>query len=63
MSFFRYEYCSVYEICPQSGTPHLTKVAHLDFDPIIKDPPAYLLPGKVIWFRFYEDRIVFRVWD
>jgi hypothetical protein len=57
-----YEYCSVYEIYPQSETPHLTKVAHLDFDPT-KDPPAYLLPGKVIWFGFYEDRIVFRVWD
>ena len=60
--FFRYEDCSVYEIYPQSETPHLTKIAHLDFDPA-KDPPAHLLPGIVIWYGFYEDRIVFRVWD
>ena len=61
-SFFRYGDCSVYEIYPQSETPHLTKIAHLDFDPTM-NPPADLLPGTVIWFGFYEDRIVFRVWD
>ena len=61
-SFFRYENCSVYEIYPQSETPHLTQIAHLDFDHF-ENPSFYLLPGTVIWYRFYADRIVFRVWD
>ena len=61
-SFFRYEDCSVCEIYPQSETPHLTQIAHLDFNPT-KDPPAHLLPGTVLWYGFYGDRIVFRVWD
>ena len=60
--FLRYENGSVFEIYPQSKTPHLTQIAHLDFDPF-KDPPAHLLPGIVIWYGFYEDKIVFRVWD
>ena len=60
--FFRYIECSVYEIYPQSESPHLTKIAHLDFNPT-KDPPAHLLPGTVIWSGFYHDRIVFQVWD
>ncbi|KAF8802153.1 hypothetical protein BYT27DRAFT_6771427 [Phlegmacium glaucopus] len=54
--------CSVYEVYPQSETPQLTQIAHLDFDSS-KDPPAYLLPDRVIWSAFYEDMIVFRVWD
>ena len=61
-SFFRYKNCSVYEIYPQSETPHLTQIAHLDFDHF-ENPSFYLLPGTVIWYRFYADRIVFRVWD
>ena len=60
---FRYKNCSVYEIYPQSETPHLTQIAYLNFDPS-KDPPAHLLPATVVWYGFYEDnRIVFRVWD
>ena len=61
-SFFRNVNCSVYEIYPQSENPHLTEVAHLDFDPS-KDSPAHLLvlPGTVIWYDYYEDRIVFWV--
>ena len=54
--------CSVYEIYPQSETPQLIQIAHLDFDPSM-DPPARLLPDKVIWYGFYEDKMVFRVWD
>ena len=63
-SIFRWKsYCSVYEIYPQSESPHLTKIAHLDFSPT-KDPPVHLLPETVIWFAFYPDkRIVFKVWD
>jgi len=47
---------------PQSETPQLIQIAHLDFDPTT-DPPAHLLSDKVIWYGFYEDRIVFRIWD
>jgi len=61
-SFFRCENCFVHEIYPQSETPHLTQIAHLDFDPT-KNLGLHLLPGTVIWFGYYEDRIVFWVWD
>ena len=54
------ETCSVYEIYPQSETPRLTQIAHLDFDP---PSMTYLLPGTVIWFDCYMDRWVFGVWD
>ena len=59
---FRNAYCSVYEINPQMETPHLTKIAHLDF---ANNFSVLLLPGKVIWYNsnFYENRIIFRVWD
>ena len=60
-SFFRFD-CSVYEIYPQSEIPHLTQVAHLDFNPT-KVPSARLLPDTVIWYGSYEYRVVFRVWD
>ena len=60
-SFFSKK-CSVYEIYPQSETPHLTKIAHLDFDPPILYQ-AHLLPETIVWYGFHEDRIVFRVWD
>jgi hypothetical protein len=43
--------------------PHLTKITHLHFDPNEDSPAHLLLPGTVISFCFYEDRIVFRVWD
>ena len=59
--FLRCDICSVYEIYPQSETPHLTQIAHLGFDSRVF--LTLLTPGIVIWYRFYEDRIVFRVWD
>ena len=59
-SFFRR--CFVYEIYPQSETPHLTQIAHLDFNPI-EDSSVHLLPGRVIWYDLHKDRVVFRVWD
>ena len=60
--------CSVYEIYPKSETPHLTQVAHLDFEPPEDfEPPgdfgALLLPGTVIWNGFCDDMMVFKVWD
>ena len=58
----RYEKCFIYEIYPQSETPHLTQIAQLNFDPF-EDYPALLLPGTVIWYNVYDDRMVFRVWD
>ena len=62
-SFFRFGNCTVYKIYPQSETPHLTRIAHLDFDSTIMDP--YLISEKVIWYGIYDndDRIVFRVWN
>jgi len=51
--------CSVYEIYPQSDTPRLSRIAHLDFEPPIM---AYLLPGTLIWRYFVMDRIVLKVW-
>ena len=62
--FFRYtgQNCSIYEIYPESETPNLTQIAHLDLDPS-KSPGVCLLPGTVIWHDLYRDRIVFRVWD
>ena len=52
--------CSVYEIYPQSDTPRLSRIAHLDFEPPVM---AYLLPGTLIWRYFVMDRIVLKVWD
>jgi hypothetical protein len=53
---------SVYEIYPQSETPQLTQVAHLNVcGPAISEP--HLLPNKVVWHTYYQDRIVFTVWD
>ena len=60
--FFRFENCFVYEIYPQSEKPHLTKVAHLEYDQN-DSPSAYLLPGTVIFYELYRDRIAFWVWD
>ena len=60
-SFFR-KNCSIYEIYPQSETPHLTQIAHLDFGPS-GNPLAILLPETVIWYNIYDDWIVFRVWN
>ena len=63
---FRTE-CSIYEIYPQSKTPHLSQIADLDFNiSDSEDPPNCLfLPGLVFWYSFNEDeaRTVFRVWD
>ena len=64
-SFFFRKNSSVYEIYPQSETPCLTQIAHLDFD-LTKNRPALLLPCTVISYDFldYDDSIVvFRVWD
>ena len=64
-SFFRYRYCSVYEIYPQSETPHLTEIAHLDSGPDQgEDQRVHLLPGTAILFGYdYDNRIVFTIWD
>jgi len=65
--FFRYEDYYVYEIYPQSETPQLIQIAHLnfdfDFDSSIDWAGTYLLHDKVIWYAFYQDRVVFRVCD
>ena len=63
--FSRYLNWSVHEIYPESETPHLTQIAHLDGLVLDtpNDPPAYLLPVTVIWFDFRENSIVFIVWD
>lgn len=59
---------TIYEIYPQSETPHLTKVAHLKHD-LLWAIEARILPGtfKVIWYTtFYIDGIEgmnFWVWD
>jgi hypothetical protein len=63
--FFR-KNCFVYEIYPQSETPHLTQIASLYFNFDLDFAPSdgsYLLPGTVIWDSFYDDRIIFWVWD
>ena len=60
--FFRNRQCSVYEIYPRSETPHLTQVDHLDLR-LSNEPRTHLLPGTVVWYGFYKDRVVFRVWD
>ena len=58
-SSFRRKYY-LYEIYPQSETPHLIQIARLDVGP---QEHTVLLPGTVIWFGFYEDKTIFRVWD
>ena len=62
--FFRYKSCTVYELFPQSETPELTLIAHLDYD-LSTDLRVCILPGtvKVIWYSVYGYRIVFMVWD
>jgi hypothetical protein len=62
LSSHRYSNCTVYEIYPQSETPQLIQIAQLDFNPSM-DLPAVLLPDRVIWYGFYDGRVVFRVWD
>ena len=62
--FFRNANFSIYEIYPESETPHLTEIANFYTDlNNVPQPLTYLLPGTVIWYEFYEDRIVFIVWD
>ena len=62
--FFRSS-CSVYEIYPQSETPHIIQMAQLDNLDSSKSPPIKLLPGTVVWSGINrdKDRTVFRVWD
>ena len=64
-AFFRGKACTVYEIYPESEMPHLIPVAHFDYDSSNSDILAHLLPGTVIWFRFYinPSRIAFNIWD
>ena len=65
VNWFR-ENCSVYEIYPQSETPHLTQIAHLDLDldpTDSEDTYQLLIPGTVFWFIYYEVMILFWVWD
>jgi hypothetical protein len=58
-SFFFRKKSFIYEIYPQSETPHLTQIAHLD----LTGNDYLLLPGTLIWFTFYEAMVVFWVWD
>jgi hypothetical protein len=61
--FFRFN-GTVYEIYPQSETPHLTQIGHLQVDFYSNtDYSPFLLPEKVIWYSVYYDRVVFGVWD
>ena len=61
---FRLFNCSVYEIYPESETPHLTRIAHLELDfDITRAPPAHHLSGTVIWFELHGNKIRFTVWD
>ena len=52
---------SIFEIYPQSETPLLTQIAHVDW--FTEEDPAHLLPDTLIFRVFHEDRIVFRVVD
>ena len=52
----------VYEIYPQSETPQLTQVAHLN-GPLPVFIETHLLPNKIVWYKGYGDRLVFMVWD
>jgi len=52
---------SVFEIYPQSETPLLTQIAHLDWD--YSNEPAHCLPDTLIFREISEDRIVFKVLD
>ena len=63
-NFFFRENCFVYEIYPQSETPHLTQIAHLDLKPFMDLRPL-LLPDTVIWFGYsrVKHNSVFRIWD
>ena len=57
---FSNRYISIlYEIYPQSETPLLVQIAHLDCNMI----SAHLLTDMLIFRDFHEDRVVFRVWD
>ena len=56
------QYFTIYEFYPESETPTLTQVAHLDLNRS-KISGVCLLPGTVIWNIIYSDGIVFRVWD
>jgi hypothetical protein len=62
MRSFSNSYISIlYEIYPQSETPLLTQIAHLDCNDI--DAPVHLLTETLICRDFHDDRMVFRVWD
>jgi hypothetical protein len=62
MRSFSNRYISIlYEIYPQSETPLLTQIAHLDCNDI--DVPAHLLTETLIFCKSCEDGMVFRVWD
>ena len=62
MSFRKIEY-TIYEIYPESETPHLSQIAHLDRFHVDANFRLESLSGIVIWYRFHIDRIVFIVWD
>jgi len=48
----------------QSETPHLTRIAHLGFNPYKKPPSHLLLPDTVVWYSCFKyGVIIFRVWD
>ncbi|KAF8801207.1 hypothetical protein BYT27DRAFT_7198526 [Phlegmacium glaucopus] len=54
--------CCCYEIYPQSETPQLTQIAHLDF---AQSHPRYryILSDNIIWYAALPNEIIFRVWD
>ncbi|KAF8801190.1 hypothetical protein BYT27DRAFT_7342089 [Phlegmacium glaucopus] len=52
--------CSCYEIYPQSETPQLTQIAHLDF---AYSRYRYILSDNIIWYTPLPHEIIFRVWD
>ena len=57
---FSHRYISLlYEIYPQSETPLLTQIAHLDCNKI----PVQLLTDSLIFWDFRDDTAIFRVWD
>ena len=62
MPSFSGDHHSIFEIYPQSETPLLTQIAHLDWFSS-KDELTHLLPDTLICRFVHEDRLVFRVVD
>ena len=54
---------NIYEFYPESETPHLTQIAHLDHDLFNLDASVLLCSGIVILYGIRGDGITFTVWD